>query len=191
MVAEQIDTSILSLVDSLASGSPEDQARSLRALIQQLPHEEARARRFTSIPGEAEQAVRLGVVEGARSYDASKGIPVLPYLRIVVRRTVDKTTRKSKAELKASTELGEAELSQPTRFHCVRAKEDFEQIERRAVIASVRSSLSESQNAFLDALVACDFNAAEAARSLGLTPSAGHKMLARIRSHVQTNPIAA
>lgn len=191
MVAEQIDTSILSLVDSLVSGSPEEQARSLRALIQQLPYEEARARRFTSIPGEAEQAVRLGVVEGAQSYDASKGIPVLPYLRLVVRRTVDKTTRKNKADLKASTELGEAELSQPTRFHCLRAKQDFEQIERRAVIASVRSILSEAQNAFLDALVTCDFNAAEAARSLGLTPSAGHKMLSRIRSYVQANPIAA
>lgn len=191
MVAEHTDTSILSLVDSLVSGSPEDQARSLVALIQQLPYEEARARRFTNIPGEAEQAVRLGVVEGAQSYDPSKGIPVLPYLRLVVRRTVDKTTRKSKAELRASVELGEAELHQPNHFFCMRSKEEFEEIERRAVITSVRSVLSEAQNRFLDALVECDFNAAEASRSLGLTPSAGHKMLARIRGHVQASPIAA
>lgn len=191
MLIEQTDTPYLSLVDSVVSGSPEDQDRSLRALIGHMPFEESRARRFTNIPGDAEQAVRLGIVEGARSYDPSKGIPVLPYLRLVVRRTVDKTTRRNQADAKATAELSVAELTQPNRFHCPKAKEDFEQIERRAIIASIRSILSDAQNKFLDALVEWDFNAADAARAMGLTPSAGHKMLARIRSHVQASPIAA
>lgn len=191
MLTEYTDTPYLSLVDSVVSGSPDEQDRSLRTLLGHLPYEESRALRFTNIPGEAEQAVRLGIVEGARSYDPSKGIPVLPYLRLVIRRTVDKTTRRSQADANATAELSASELVQPSRFHCLAAREDFAQVERRAIIASVRSILSDAQNQFLDALVEWDFNAADAARAQGLTPSAGHKMLARIRCHVQASSIAA
>lgn len=151
---------------------------------QRLDSEKHRARAFTRVDGEAEQAVRLGILDAIVAFNEDRGVPFAPFARFVVRRRVAKETRQRLADAKtlALSDEGKPGTVEP---FCARSRQAFNAVEDRLVIDDVRKRLTKSQNRFIDALEEHDFNAAEAARSLGLSASAGHKMLSRIQASVK------
>ena len=190
MVVTQDFSPLLSLVVSALATHTADPASLTESIQRSLNSETRRARQFTNVQGEAEQAVRLGVLDAVASFDPEKGIPPVPYVRLVVRRTVDKHTRKKRVDKATVSGVELSQINLGRSGVSASSQRELEEVENRMLIDAVRSILSEAQCKFLDALVEFDFNAAEAARSIGLTASAGHKMLARIRALVQASPLA-